>query len=53
MRKDAHHKATTVIAKLAGRVVIEDLNVSGMMRCRRLARALADAGLSGFLGKLV
>ena len=52
VRNDAHHKATTAIAKSAGRVVIEDLNVSSMMRNRRLARALADAGLSGFLAKL-
>ena len=53
VRNDTHHKATTMIAKLAGRVVIEDLNVSGMMRNRRLARALGDAGMAGFLGKLV
>ena len=53
VRSDTHHKATTMIAKSAGRVVIEDLNVSGMMRNRRLARALADAGMAGFLGKLV
>ena len=52
VRNDAHHKATTAIAKSAGRVVTEDLNVSGMMQNRRLARALADAGFSGFLAKL-
>ena len=52
VRNDAHHKATTAIAKPAGRVVIEDLNVSGMMRNRRLARSLADAGMAGFLNKL-
>ena len=34
-----------------GRVVLETLNVSGMMRNRKLA-AIADAGLSGFLSKL-
>ena len=53
VRNDAHHKATTTIAKSAGRVVIEDLNVSGMLQNRRLSRALADAGLSSFLEKLV
>ena len=52
VRNDAHHKATTAIAKPAGRVVIEDLNVSGMMQNRRLARSLADAGMAGFLNKL-
>ena len=52
VRNDLHHKATTAIAKSAGRVVIEDLNVAGMMSNRRLSRALADAGISGFLTKL-
>ena len=49
VRNDHHHKATTAIAKSAGRVVVETLNVSGMMRNRSLARAIADAGMSGFL----
>ena len=49
VRNDVHHKATTAVAKPAGRVVTEDLNVAGMMSNRRLSRALADAGLSGFL----
>ena len=52
VRNDNHHKATTAIAKSCGRVVVETLNVSGMMRNRRLARAIADAGMSGFLTKL-
>ena len=52
VRNDHHHKATTAIAKSAGRVVVETLNVSGMMLNRRLARAIADASMAGFLGKL-
>ena len=52
VRNDNHHKATTAIAKTAGRVVAETLNVSGMIRNWRLARALSDAGMSGFLSKL-
>ena len=52
VRSDRHHKATTAIAKSCGRVVVETLNVSGMMRNRRPARAIADAGMSGFLSKL-
>ena len=52
VRNDHHHKATTAIAKSAGRVVVETLNVAGMVKNRRLARAIADAGMSGFLLKL-
>ena len=52
VRNDNHHKATTAIAKSAGRVVVETLNMSGMMLNRRLARAIADAGMSGFLARL-
>ena len=52
VRSDHHHKATTAIAKSAGRVVVETLNVAGMMMNRRLSRAIADAGMSGFLSKL-
>ena len=33
-------------------MVVETLNVVGMMMNRRLARAIADAGMSGFLSKL-
>ena len=52
VRNNNHHKATTAIAKSAGRVVVETLNVAGMMLNRRLARSIADAGMSGFLTKL-
>ena len=52
VRNDNHHKATTTIAKSAGCVVVETLKVAGMMRNRRLARAIADAGMSGFLARL-
>ena len=44
--------ATTTIAKCAGRVVVETLNVSGLLRNRRLARTIANAGMAGFLAKL-
>ncbi len=53
IRNDAHHKAASAItAKPVGNVVVETLNVAGMMKNRRLARALADASLAGFIAKL-
>ena len=52
VRNDCHHKAAAAIAKSAGRVVVETLNVAGMIRNRRLARSITDAGMSGFLAKL-
>lgn len=52
LRNDTHHKATTAIAERAGRVVVETLKVSGMLRNRRLDKPIADAGMSGFLAKL-
>lgn len=41
-RADALHKATSMLAKRYESIVVEDLKVSGMMRNRRLARAIAD-----------
>jgi len=48
-RKDAQHKATTAITKSCSTVCVEDLNVQGMMKNRRLAKALLDAALGEFL----
>jgi putative transposase len=48
VRRDHLHKLTTVLAKNHGRVVIEDLNVSGMLSNRRLARGIADASFGEF-----
>ena len=53
IRNDAHHKAASAItATPVGKVVVETLNVSGMMKNRRLARALADASLAAFIAKI-
>jgi putative transposase len=43
-RADALHKATTELASRYQTVVIEDLNITGMLANRRLARAVADQG---------
>jgi len=44
VRRDALHKLTTTLATEHGIVVVEQLNVAGMLRNRRLARAVADSG---------
>lgn len=44
VRNDALHKATTDLARRYETVVAEDLNVVGMIRNRRLARAISDQG---------
>jgi putative transposase len=45
VRYDALHKLTTTLATGHGTVVVEDLNVAGMIRNRRLARAIHDSGM--------
>ena len=52
IRSDAHHKASNAILEGISRLGIESLSVKGLMRNRRLSKALADASLSGFLTKL-
>ncbi|WP_051300008.1 IS607 family element RNA-guided endonuclease TnpB [Actinomadura rifamycini] len=42
LRRDAVHKLTTSLVREYGTVVVEDLNVAGMLRNRRLARRIAD-----------
>jgi putative transposase len=44
LRRDASHKLTTSLARAYGTIVIEDLNVAGMVKNRHLARAISDAG---------
>jgi IS605 OrfB family transposase len=46
LRRDGLHKLTTRLATTYGTVVVEDLNVAGMLRNRRLARHVADAGFA-------
>jgi putative transposase len=46
LRRDALHKLTTELATQHGTVVVEQLNVAGLLRNRRLARAIADTGLA-------
>ncbi len=43
LRRDGLHKLTTGLAATIATVVVEDLNVAGMFRNRKLSRHLADA----------
>jgi putative transposase len=44
-RRDGLHKLTTRLVREHGTMVIEDLNVAGMLRNRRLARHIAGVGM--------
>jgi putative transposase len=44
IRADALHKTTTSLARRYETVIVEDLNVAGMTRNRRLARSISDQG---------
>ena len=52
IRSDAHHKATTAIIKQAGTIAVETLKITNMLKNRKLAKALSDSALGGFLSKL-
>lgn len=47
-RNDFLHRTSTALVRSADVVVIEDLNVKGTVRNRRLARAFSDAGWGEF-----
>ena len=48
IRKDALHQATTWLAKAKSAIVLEDLNVIGMLKNHNLAQAIADVGMGEF-----
>lgn len=52
VRNDNIHKATTAIAKNHGTVVVETLNIKGMLQNRKLARAVSDCGFYEFKRQL-
>ena len=52
IRNDAHHKTTTEIVMSASAIGIETLKVTNLLKNKRLAKALSDSALGGFLEKL-
>ncbi|MFI2649237.1 IS607 family element RNA-guided endonuclease TnpB [Micromonospora fulviviridis] len=46
LRRDGLHKLTTRLVREHDTIVVEDLNVAGMLRNRRLARHIADASFA-------
>ncbi|WP_439663729.1 RNA-guided endonuclease InsQ/TnpB family protein [Lentzea sp. HUAS TT2] len=51
-RQDFLHRTTTTLVRSADMIAVEDLNVSGMVRNRRLSRAISNAGWSEFRRQL-
>jgi putative transposase len=52
IRKDTTHKLTSYLVKNHNRIVIEDLNVSGMVKNHNLASAILDGGFYEFKRQL-
>ena len=52
IRQDAHHQATHRILERASKIGIETLKVTNMLKNRKIAKALSDSALGGFLAML-
>lgn len=52
-RRDAIHKVTTDLVERYDVIVIEDLNVSGLIKSKRMSRSIADTAWGEFRRQLV
>ncbi len=52
VRCNSLHQATTTLAKTKSVIVLEDLNVSGLLKNHKLARAISDVGFGEFRRQL-
>ena len=52
IREDAHHQATTRIVRGRSKIGIETLKVTNMLKNRKIAKALSDSAIGGFLALL-
>jgi putative transposase len=52
IRRNTLHQATTILTTTKSAIVLEDLNVSGMMKNHHLAQAIADVGMYEFKRQL-
>lgn len=52
IRKDYLHKTSTELAKTKSVIAVEDLNVAGMVRNKKLARYISDMSWSSFITML-
>ena len=48
-RRDYHHKQALALVRETQVIHVEDLNIVGMVKNRRLARAISDAGWGQFV----
>jgi putative transposase len=53
VRKDALHQVTSRLARTKSAVVLEDLNVGGMVQNHHLAQAIADVGFYEFRRQMI
>lgn len=51
-RRDSHHKVARTLVNRYAAIAAESLNIQGMLKNRRLARRISDAGWGSFVGIL-